>query len=248
MTRIKRRRAYRLLVPLAVVLAAACSKSDAPATDSAKAAAAASSQPAALVGSAPNARKALPGELTKPIDSYTGDEFYDLVKKLTYVGGKTVQRNCKNDPGCGATKKTAVTVDAVATQDSLAPSTVPQFGVVYIHAVNKGDAQEARYGMLPSRDKYEYYMVITADSAGTAMNWRLEQLDTSPKARQHSSIGTGKFTPCNHTWVAGARADFKTCAGAASSRDSVVHLGLALQGSGMDPMWSSCAAGCCIGD
>ena len=191
----------------------------------------------------------MPGTLTKSIDAYTGDEFYDLVKKLSFSGGQDRQRNCKNDQGCGGaspTKHTNVRVDAVTTQDSIDASSAGQYGTVYVRALNKGGAPEARYGMLPG-SKYEYYMIITADSTGRGMRWRLEQLDTTPKARAHSSFGTGAFVPCNHKWAAGARADFKTCANAASAHDSVIRLGLALQAGGGDPIWAECAMGCCTG-
>ena len=253
MNRFQLRRAHVAVASAVVFVALACSKSDkAPADSTAKAAdttaAARQAAPQPLVGAARGLkqRKAMPGDLTKPIDDYTGDEFRDLVKKLSYVGGHQRQRKCKNDPGCSGSKRILVDVDAVATQDSLAPSTAPQFGVVYVRAINKGDAPEARYGMLPGKE-YEYYMIITADSAGTGMQWRLEQYDS--KARTHSKFGTGEFVSCNHAWVAGARADFKTCANAAAApgRDSVMRLDLNLQAGDGDPIWASCATGCCIG-
>lgn len=243
MSRFQLRRAHVALVSAAALVALACSKSDAPPVDTAKPAAT-----AATPGAAPN-RKAMPGDLSKPIDAYTGDEFHDFVKKLSFGGGHERDRKCKNDPGCGGskpTKHTKVLVDAVTTQDSIAPSNTHQFGVVYVRAINKGDAPEERYGMLPGK-QYEYYMIITADSGGKGMQWRLEQLDTTPKARKHSRIGSGQFVSCNHAFVAGARADFKTCANAASAKDSTVRLGLALQAIDGDPIWASCAGGCCIG-
>jgi hypothetical protein len=237
-----------------VLVSLACSKSDAPRADTtaktpdSAGAATPSSAPQSLAGPARGLqqRKQMPGELTKPIDSYTGDEFRDLVKKLSYVGGHERQRKCKNDPGCSGSKRVLVSVDAVATQDSIAAGNTPQFGVVYVRAINKGNAPEARYGMLPG-NQYEYYMIITADSAGTGMQWRLEQFDS--KARMHSRFGTGQFVACNHTWVAGARADFKTCANAAAApgRDSVMKLGLNLQGFDDDPIWATCSNGCCVG-
>jgi hypothetical protein len=191
--------------------------------------------------------KAFPGALTKRIDSYTGDEFYDVVKKLSYSGGQERVRECKNDPGCQGpkpTKTTKVQVDAVTTQDSIAASNVPQYGVIYVRALNKGDAEEARYGMLPG-NQFEYYLIITGDSA-IGMKWRLEQLNTTPNARRHSQTGAGAFVPCpNHTWFAGAKADFKSCAKAASGRDTIVRLGLTFQAGG-DPIWVVCAMGCCI--
>ncbi len=215
----------------------ACSKGDSLPKDSGALKSALKSAPGPAV---------MPGTLTKPIDSYTGDEFYAFVQKLAYSGGHDRDRDCKNDPACqdpGLRKHTIVRVEAITTQDSLAPSNMPKFGVVYLRAVNKGDAEEARYGLKPGSHN-EYYMIITADSVG-GMQYRLELLDT--KARQHSLAGAGAFTSCNHAWVAGARADFKTCASSASARDSVVRLGLSLQGGLGDPLWAACAGGCCIG-
>ncbi len=253
MSRFQLRRAHVALAAAALLAVLACSKSDAPPSDSAKAAAGASAavpqpQRLARVATASN-RKALPGDLTKPIDDYTGDEFDAFVKKLKFSGGHERTRKCKTDAGCSGsqpTRHTSVLVDAVTTQDSIGASNAPQFGVVYVRAINKGDATEERYGMVPGK-QYEYYMIIAADSTGTGMQWRLEQLDTTPQARKHTNFGTGAFVGCNHQWVAGARADFKSCTGAASAHDSVMKLGLNLAGVIGDPIWAECAMGCCIG-
>src|SRR5690242_7909361 len=43
--------------------------------------------PANSVAATPPTTAALPGTLTKPIDQYTGDEFYDFVQKLKWGGG-----------------------------------------------------------------------------------------------------------------------------------------------------------------
>ena len=233
-------RCTRVALALAAI---GCSKGDAPPVDSAMPLAAS----AAAIGAA--APRVMPGALTKPIASYTGDEFYDFVRTLQFSGGAERERKCKNDPACGNTKapkRTKVQVDAVATQDSISPATTPAFGVVYIRAINKGDAEEARYSLKPG-PSLEYYMIVLPDAAG-GMKWQLEQLDTSPQSRRHASIGSGSFQGCNHAWVAGAKADFKTCANAAARGDSVVKLDLMLQGGGDDPMWASCSAGCCVGN
>jgi hypothetical protein len=257
-SRFQFRHAHVALASTLVLVAIACSKSDAPRVDTTKAADSAKPTASATPGAQPQAgaaraprraHKPLPGDLTKPIDDYTGDEFFAFVKRLSYVGGHERQRNCRRDPGCSGSKPTRhikVLVDAVATQDSIGPSTTPDFGIVYVRAINKGDAPEARYGMLPGK-QYEYYMIITADSAGTGMQWRLEQLDTTRGARKHSSFGTGQFVGCNHKWVRGAGADFKTCATSAATHDSVMKLGLNLQAGDGDPIWAVCAMGCCIG-
>ncbi|MES2180399.1 MAG: hypothetical protein V4550_21285 [Gemmatimonadota bacterium] len=241
MSRFMYRQAY---LAFAFVLFTACGKGDAPPADSAASAAAAA--PRSLVGAAPAAPAAMPGALTKPIEQYTADEFAAFVKKLQYVGAHERQRNCKGNPGCDgprANVHTRVLVDAVATQDSLSATTTPQFGVVYIHAINKGNQQEKRYGFLPG-PQIEYYVIVTAQ--GGAMTWTLEQLDT--KANTLTQTGTGRFTGCNHAWVAGAQADFKTCANAASGRDSLVKLGRLLQGGDDDPLWTACSTGCCTAD
>ena len=239
MHRFQHRRTHLALASLALL--AACGKGETPKADSTAA------TPRTLVAGASARAAAMPGALTKPIDQYTADEFDAFVKTLSYVGGHERDRKCKDDPACDGTKptkKTKVLVDAVASQDSLAGSNAPQFGVVYIRALNKGALPEARYGFLPGTHN-EYYVIVASDGSG-GLAWTLEQLDT--KARRISAVGSGKFNGCNHAWVAGPRADFKTCANAAAARDSVVRLGLALQITDDDPMWAACSQGCCIVD
>lgn len=239
MIRFTRRR--HCIALAALVVAAGCAKSDKPpAADTV-----APVPPVPLASAPPAQARVMPGALTKPIEQYTGEEFYDLVKKLSYAGKHDKQRKCKDAPGCTGAKKVKVSVDAVATQDSLSASTAPQYGVVYIRAINDGDATEARYNLAPGK-KFEYYMIVMATPAG-GMQWRLEQLDTTPKARTHTQVGNGVFEGCNHPWVAGAQANFKTCADSstASARGRTVRLGLALQIDD-DPMWAACSAGCCV--
>ena len=67
-------------------------------------------------------RRALPGALTKPIDQYTGDEFYQFVQRLRWGGGAERERQCKGNPGCSGenpARLTRVRVDAVDGQDSI---------------------------------------------------------------------------------------------------------------------------------
>jgi hypothetical protein len=239
--RIRRIRSAAIALSLSL---AACSRTDrAPVSDSAKAAAAA--QPAAALASTARSARRYPGALTKPVDAYSGDEFYDLTEQQKYAGSHERERRCKNSPDCDGTapkKKTLVQVSSIATQDSLGAADVPQFGVVYARAINKGDTQEARYGLRPGKS-LRYYMIVYADSAG-ALRWRLEELETA-KPRRHAQIGAGSFQGCGHTWTPGARADFKTC-DAAERGDTVVTMGLAMQAGVSDPMWTACSLGCCI--
>jgi hypothetical protein len=191
----------------------------------------------------------LPGTLTKPIDQYTGDEFYDFVQKLKWGGGVEKDRPCKGNPGCGGTKpsqKTKVRVDAVDGQDSISAATVPANGVVAVRAINRGQLDEERYGFKADK-KFEYYMVVLP---GTGENgrWQFEELDTTPGARKHSSFGTGTFKPCNHPFRPGRvnRANFYTCAGSQTA-DSVQTSNL-MMFVVPDPIWLGCGRGCCVVD
>lgn len=186
----------------------------------------------------------MPGALTKPVDQYTGDELYALVRALSFTGGQERDRRCKNAEGCTGTKRIKVQVEAVSTQDSIAPTNATQFGVVYGRALNRGNAEESRYNLQPG-NRFEYYMIVSATPAG-GMQWRMEQLDTTPGARRHGQVSSGTFVGCKHTWIAGAKADFKTCDQAAVGRDSLVRLGLALQAIDDSPIWVACFEGCCV--
>lgn len=192
------------------------------------------------------AARAYPGALTKPIDDYSGDELFELTHGLRFGGSHERERACKgaaNCEGAAPTHRTLVQVSAVATQDSLSAADVPPFGVIYVRAINRGDATEARYGLRPGK-ALRYYMIVHSDSTG-AMRWRLEELVTTPP-RRHTQVASGAFTGCGHErqWTPGARADFKTCE-AAERGDTVVTMGLAAQLND-PPLWSSCGSGCCV--
>jgi hypothetical protein len=82
---------------------------------------------------------------------------------------------------------------------------------------------------------------------GTASaSWRLEELITTQGQRAHRTIASGVFRGCNHPYVRGARADFKTCAQAAATRPA--SFGSTLQTDIDPPMWFACGFGCCIAD
>ena len=182
MIRFQRRFAFIALACISM----GCAKSDAPPPDSAM------KFVASPPGGGGTPASAMPGALTKSIDSYTGDELYAFVRKLQFTGGQERERKCKNNPACNnskAPKRTRVAVDAVALQDSIAAGNTSQFGVVFIRAINRGDAEEARYGLKPGA-QVENYVIVMPDT-GATLQWRLEQLDTTPNARVHASIGTG---------------------------------------------------------
>ena len=237
---------------------AACGESGR-APDSARAAesaAAAGGAPGAPVPSpTPNTLAAapsagLPGQLTKPIDQYTGDEFFEFVQRLQWGGGAERQRKCKGDPACDVAnppRRTPVRVDAVNGQDSLSATSVPANGVVAVRAINRGNVDEDRYGFKANR-RMEYYLIVLPGAGGNG-RWRFEELDTTPGARRHASIGTGTFRPCNHPFRPGRvnRANFFSCADSHLS-DSVQRSNLMMFDPSTDPVWVECTAGCCIGD
>jgi len=201
------------------------------------------------MGASTPARIPLSGDLTKPLAQYTGDEFYDFVQKLKWGGGAEKVRKCKGNPGCGGTSPTQTTrvrVDAVDGQDSLPVTTLPTNGVAAVRASNRGTLDEERYGFKADK-KYEYY-VIVMPGTGRDGGWRIEELDTTPGARKHSSFGTGTFHPCDHPYQPGRvnRANFYTCADSPAATDSVQKSNLKMFSAPTDPIWITCARGCCL--
>jgi len=236
------RRTGGATLALALTLVACGKAEKAPASDSATTNASSAARP--LAGG-PRSARTYPGALTKPIDTYSGDELYELTRGLRYVGSHERQRKCKNAAGCdgpNGAKRTRVQVSAVATQDSVGAGDVPEFGVVYVRAINRGDAEEARYGMRPG-SSLRYYAIVQRDSSG-GLGWRLEELETSVP-RRHSRIASGRINSCGHPWIAGARADFRSCT-TPERQDTVVTLPLVLQSAIDDPLWMMCDEGCCV--
>jgi hypothetical protein len=233
-----------------IVLASCSSRERGP--DTARAGATSGAAP----GTPPNtlattpAAAPLPGQLTKPIDQYTGDEFFEFVQRLQWGGGAERDRKCKGDPGCDGTnpaRHTVVRVDAVNGQDSVSATSVPANGVVTVRAINRGTFDEQRYGFKPNR-RLEYYLIVLPGS-GANGRWQFEELDTTPGARRHTNVGTGTFKPCNHPFRPGRvnRANFYTCEDSRLS-DSVQKSNLLLFDFPKDPVWTECAQGCCIAD
>ena len=197
-------------------------------------------------------RRALTGDLTKPIGQYTGDEFAALANRLNYVGGQERARRCTGQAACAQAQRTNVRVDAVADADSLAAGNLPQFGVVAARIIVRGNQTEQRYGMQSTgpNGRYSYYLIVERGTAAAA-TWRLEELSVVGNTRTHRTLTTGRFVPCNHQFQRGARADFRTCTQAASNDGAgIFRLAsfAAQQPPGDPPIWISCASGCCTAD
>lgn len=238
-----------LVVLVASALAGCTSKEGPRDTARAGSTTGAAAAPANTLATTPPSTANLPGALTKPIDQYTGDEFYEFVQRLQWGGGVEKDRKCRGNAGCDGTnpsRRTLVRVDAVNGQDSISATTVPANGVVAVRAINRGTLTEDRYGFKPER-RLEYYMIVLPGTGGNG-TWRFEELDTTPGARRHTSVGTGTFRPCNHPYRPGRvnRANFYTCENSPIASDSVQRSNLMMFSPFTDPIWIDCAAGCCI--
>ena len=193
------------------------------------------------------ARRALTGDLTKPLAQYTGAQFAALVRPLRYGQGADRQRKCRGPLECAAGRQVSLRIDPVADADSLGPANLGRFGVVAARIRNRGVEMEARYNMRGGA-QYAYYLIVQPATGGQA-TWILEELDTQGTNVTHRTVASGRFTPCNHPFVRGARADFRTCAQSPAGRATLQPVSFSPQGGPDDPpIWIACAAGCCIAE
>jgi hypothetical protein len=191
------------------------------------------------------ARRALSGDLAKPLAQYTGPQFAALVRPLRYGQGVERQRKCRGPAECTAGRLVPIRADAVADADSLSAGNLPANGVIAARLRNRGVEMEERYNMRGGA-QYTYYLIIVPAAGGRA-RWILEELDTQGAAIAHRTVASGRFTPCNHPFVRGARADFRTCTQAAT-RGTIGLVSFSKQTGEDPPIWIGCSAGCCTMD
>lgn len=238
--------ACALAIALGAIAIAGCggSKQDRSDTGAAAVPRATAAAPLAATGATPQ-----PGTLPKPVDQMTGDELYAFTHGLTFTGGQERQRRCRGEAACrgpNPTRFTRIRIDAVGGEDSL--TTGPGLsanGTVAARGLNRGQLADSMYDMRPGQP-YEFYLIVLPEAQGGNATWRLEELTTTPGSRSHRSIMTGAFKGCNHPFVRGARADFKTCAQAAPVRQA--SFGALPQTEIDPPIWIGCALGCCTSD
>jgi hypothetical protein len=193
-------------------------------------------------------RRALSGDLTKPLAQYTGAQFAALVQPLRYGQGATRARRCRGPEECRAAgRRVQVRVEAVFDADSLGPGALGPFGVIAARLRNTGAEMEARYNMRGGA-QYVYYLIVVPGQNNT-VRWILEELDTQGSAATHRTVASGRFLGCNHPFVRGARADFRTCAESGAARASFLPVSFGAQGGLEDPpIWIGCISGCCIAE
>ena len=195
------------------------------------------------------ARRALSGDLTKPLAQYTGAQFAALVRPLRYGQGATRSRRCRGPIECTGGRQVSVRIDAVADADSLGPGNLGQYGVVAARLRNTGPEMEARYNMRAGAE-YTYYFIVTSAGPGNLV-WIVEELDTQGATVAHRTVASGRFVGCNHPFRRGARADFSTCANspARAGRATFSPVLFTRQGGPDDPpIWMGCALGCCVAE
>jgi hypothetical protein len=193
-------------------------------------------------------RRPLSGDLTKPLAQYTGAQFAALVQPLRYGQGATRARRCRGPEECRAAgRRVQVRVDAVVDADSLGPANLGRFGVIAARLRNTGAEMEARYNMRGGA-QYVYYLIVAPGANNTA-RWILEEMDTQGTTVTHRTVASGRFLGCNHPFVRGARADFRTCAESGPGRAALLPVAFERQGGPDDPpIWVGCISGCCIAE
>ena len=187
--------------------------------------------------------------LAKNVDQYSGDELFTFTHGLTFVGGNERQRRCRGHAECGgmrARRSTRLRIDAVDRQDSLSAATIPANGVVAARILNRGPMPDSVYGMQAGTN-HEYYFIIMRGAQAGGATWRVEDLVTTVGVRTHRTVATGRLRECNHPFVRGARADFKSCAQAATGVRPAA-LRPFPQTEDDAPIWIACALGCCTAD
>src|SRR6185503_253400 len=84
----------------------------------------------AATTSSVSTRSASSGDLTKPIEQYTGDELAALVNRVQYGQGAERSRGCHGTAECAAGQRTNVRIDAVADADSLGAGSTGAYGTI----------------------------------------------------------------------------------------------------------------------
>lgn len=219
-------------------------------------------------------RRAFSGDLTRPIDQYTGDEFFTLTNGLNYGNASPSRtRRCRGNQACtgpNPTRFTTAIVWEVSDADSVSAGQLLANGAVVARARVTGQDSTDMYRMAPSQGRFDYFLIVIPAAENTA-TWRLEELETRQPGNQHfhKAVATGRFNLCGHPFQRGARADFQTCAQAgggglgggaarggsqsggrqaATARSTTLGALSALLQGIEPPLWISCASGCCTAE
>lgn len=207
----------------------------------------------------------LAGSLTKPIGSYTGDEFNTFVTAIPRGGGHSRPRKCKHFynclPGFGKTDVTITsTVDAMyLNQTDADPNGTVAAVIDGVHHDTDG------YPFLKN-DRYAF-IIYPAPASGKPATWTLEQIEMTGGVYKIDSVASGVFHECTkggRLYWASSSADFQECgvvphpnpAPTSSTRMDMMGFtatktilgNLALLFAAQSSSWVTCEAGCCTMD
>jgi hypothetical protein len=166
---------------------------------------------------------------------------------------RTVDRDCTGCPN------NLMTVQIAAVSDArlMGGSSTPSNGAVAVRIMptTTSSGIENKYGYQDGQ--FAYLLVVTPPSgAATYGRWTLVKFSWMlvGNARDYNFVGTvasGVLNSCNHPKKAVSDATFATCATAPAFRAALTGADLspqALRSQLADPVWLSCAAGCCTAD
>jgi hypothetical protein len=201
--------------------------------------------------SATPTRRALPGDLPKPLSQMTAGELFAFGASVRFDNGPVQDRGCARGPCLGR-------IDAVREQTP-GPGSISANGTIVARLANLGGNQgnegpENRYQT--ARGQQEFYLIALRQGDGWSWSVR-EATRNGPDAPRETA--SGAWTVCRHdpsnpnhpkgrsqfascTANAGTGEELTRAAGPRMPRDYALSL---LAYSPNDPGWLSCSDGCC---
>ncbi len=203
--------------------------------------------------SATPARRALPGDLPKPLGQMTAGELFAFGASVRFDNGPVQDRDCARGTCLGR-------IDAVREQTP-GPSSISANGTIVARLVNLGGGQgnegpEDRYQT--ARGQSEFYIVALKTASGWSWTVREATRNGSEAPRETASgawivcrhdpsvpshpKGRSQFASCTGNAGAGTGEELTRAAGPRLPRDYAVSF---LSYGPRDPGWLSCSDGCC---
>lgn len=194
----------------------------------------------------------VPGALPVALDSLSADSLVAIAASLRFVGDTTVARQCDDDAGCkGDNPGQTARVTVAATEGAwvTGPGSLPANGVI-MGRVRSAGHREARYGFKPGA-AFEYYLIVLPGADPSTAVWRIEEVSSVAGQRARHTLSQGPYVSCpNHSpwqkappipigFYACERSPHLTSSGVTTSSLMLVNPSLT------DPLWTSCAGGCC---
>lgn len=216
--------------------ALACSKKETPQTG------ADTANPAVATAAA----KPPKGTLPQGWHNYKSAEFRDSVGAVVWTDSTPGERKCVSAGNCREQAWIAANEDAREITPAVAGANGAVIAWMRLSPTSKKET--TMYHLLPG--PFTYYTVVTANAAGTGMNWEIIQVADKGDAPL-KSIGYGTFHPCGDGKGPVAAADWNGCSShfmhtGDPKADSAARVKFAAQfADGDGEGWVSCESGCC---